>query len=87
MIEIGIRVFFTDGSFEDFDPVDKEEYGFEGDIFFIHVCKKWKWSASLIKAVIEYQITEEKVNGIYVRIFQDKDALRYPADKLGENNE
>lgn len=75
----GIRVVFTDGEFEDYDPVG--EYERTEDYLIING-GQWMHSDITVDKVYEYELMDEKIDGIYVRLFENRDALRYKADQL-----
>lgn len=86
--EYGIRIFFKEGDFDDFDPIKETEHGFDDskDIFWVDNGNRFEYGADTVSRVVPYEITQNKgSDGIYIRIFDDESALRHLSDITGYN--
>lgn len=80
-MEKGIRIFFKEGDFDNFDPIEEHEYGFDGEVFWVNNGNRYEWAKDSVARIVSYEITQEKAdNGCYVRIFDDASAIRYTSD-------
>lgn len=86
MSDKGVRVFLKDGTFQDYDPVEESDLQYEDGKVLI-------WGndyheEKYVKEIHSYIREDKKINGLYIRVFTTKSALRYISDKvIGETDD
>lgn len=79
--EYGIRVFFMDGKWEDYDPISPEDYKTQDGKLSIWN-DTYVYPMDQIEAIAEYELTQDQVDGMYVRYFDTDESVRYTSDKV-----
>jgi|GEM_PF-4722048 len=82
--EFGIRVFFTDGTHQDYDPLNVGDWGWDGEYLWVKPFNIFRHHKDTISRITDYEIREEKINGVYVRVFKSQDDARTSSDIVGD---
>ena len=80
----GVRVFYFDDSYEDYDPVNEDGVIWDEKTVSINHATghKYEFTRDLVKEIVPYEITNQRAdNGCYIRIFKSKDHIRMISDE------